>query len=438
MDVKKFKRGGVHPAASKYTAALPITKANMPQVVRIPMAMHMGAPAACIVKAGAKVEEGQLIGEAAGFVSANVHSSVSGEVVSVAKGDTMYVKGLDFVEIKTGGSIRNWMDKKNDYTKMKPEALLEKVKAAGIVGLGGATFPTHVKLMPPKDAKLECVIINGTECEPYLTADHRLMLEKHDELLEGIRILKMILGVKQAWIGIEDNKEDAILKLQEVTADDSTTQVVPLRTMYPQGGEKQLIEAILGREVPSGALPSAVGAVVMNVSTTIAIYEAVVFDKPLIERVMTYTGEDVVNKGNYKVRIGTPFSQIFHDYGMPESYGEVIHGGPMMGTAFSDFSHPIIKGSGGLLILPKQKDYIVHNNTCIRCSRCYSVCPTGLEPAYLGKLCDHNKVDEAVERGLLDCIECGSCAFVCPAAIPLVGLYRFAKMQYRRKQAQAK
>lgn len=438
MDVKKFKRGGVHPAASKYTAALPITKANMPQMVRIPMAMHMGAPATCIVKEGQKIEEGQMIGEANGFVSAHVHASVSGEVVSVAKGDTMYVKGLDFVEIRTGGSIRNWLDKKNDYTKLKKEELLDKIKAAGLVGLGGATFPTHVKLMPPKDSSLECVIINGTECEPYLTVDHRLMLEKTADLLEGIRILKTILGVRQAWIGIEDNKEDAIQVLQEATADDSTIEVVPLRTMYPQGGEKQLIEAILGREVPSGALPSAVGAVVMNVSTTIAVFEAVAYDKPLIERVMTYSGEQVEHKGNYKVRVGTPFSQFFHDYGLPESYGEIIHGGPMMGTAVTDLNHPVIKGSGGLVVLPPQKNYQVKNNACIRCARCYNVCPIGLEPAYLGRLCDQNKVDEAVDRGLLDCIECGSCAFVCPSAIPLVGFYRFAKMQYRRKQAQAK
>ncbi len=437
MDLKKFKRGGVHPHASKLTAADAIIKSNMPAVVRIPMAMHMGAPATCIVKAGDKIEEGQLIGEASGFVSANIHASVSGQVVSVTKGDTMYVKGLDFVEIKTGGSIRNWYDKKNDYTKMKPEALLDKVKAAGIVGLGGATFPTHVKLMPPKDAKLECLIINGTECEPYLTADHRLMLEKTAELIEGIRILKMILGVNKVYIGIEDNKPDAIQTLQEALDSDDTINVEPLRTMYPQGGEKQLIEAILGVEVPSGALPSAVGAVVMNVSTTIAIYEAVVFDKPLIERVMTYTGETVEGRGNYKVRVGTLFQDFFKDHGIPAEHGEVIHGGPMMGTAFTDFSHPILKGSGGLVVLPKNKDYIVHDNTCIRCSRCYTVCPTGLEPALLGKLCDHNKVDEAVERGLMDCIECGSCAFVCPAAIPLVGLFRFAKNQHRRKQARA-
>ncbi|OHD55652.1 MAG: hypothetical protein A2Y33_13540 [Spirochaetes bacterium GWF1_51_8] len=437
MELKHFKKGGIHPHDSKYTSDKPITNAHLPKIVRIPMNMHIGAPAKVLVKAGDKVEEGQLIGEAVGFISANIHASVSGTVTAVEKADTLTAKGVEYVIIETGGTIRNWYDRKFDYSKLPGEKLLEMVKTAGIVGMGGATFPTHVKLSPPKEKKMDLFILNGAECEPYLTIDHRLMLEKPDEIVEGIGIVKKILGINKVMIGIEENKLDAIEAMSKASAGDSSIEVYALRTRYPQGGEKQLIEALTGKQVPSGGLPSDIGAVVQNVATVYAIYEAVVYQKPLIERGLTFTGENVENRGNYKVRIGSPVQELIDEFGIPADHGSVIAGGPMMGLELTDMKFPVTKSSSGIVVLTKKQDYIPHDYSCIRCARCQFVCPIGLEPWYLKVLVDKSLLEEAVDRGLLDCIECGSCSFVCPSTIPLVAMFRFGKGFWRRKQAAA-
>ncbi len=433
LQLKAFKKGGVHPHEFKLTSSLAIVKAHMPKIVRLPMTMHLGAPAVVKVKEGDKIEEGQLIGEASGFVSANVHASVSGKVIAVTKADTLNAKGVDYVEIETGGSIRNWYDKKNDYSKMSSEQLLEKVKNAGIVGMGGATFPTHVKLAPGKK-KTEVLIVNGAECEPFLTIDHRLMLEKAEDILSGVRIVKKITGAAKVFIGIEENKLDAIEHLMEAVKDDADMEVVPLRTRYPQGGEKQLIQAITGLEVPSGGLPLDLGVVVVNVSTAFAIYEAVTYDKPLIERGLTYTGLEVAGRGNYKVRIGTPIASLVEELGLPEKHGTIISGGPMMGLEVTDLNLPVTKGTSGIVVLQPKQDYEVKHYPCIRCSRCVMTCPVGLQPTVIADFVDNARVEDAEANGLLDCIECGSCSFVCPSYIPLVGLIRFGKILWRKKQ----
>ncbi len=435
MPLKAFKRGGIHPKDSKYTGGYAITNADIPKKVRIPMAMHIGAPAKVVVKEGDVVEEGQLIGEAAGFVSANIHASVSGKVVSVAKGNTLTVRGVDFVTIETGGSIKNWYESKQDYSSLSAEELLGKVKNAGIVGMGGATFPTHVKLSPPKDKTIHAIIVNAAECEPYLTADHRLMLEKTAEIFEGLKIVAKILKPHLTYIGIEANKPDAIKVMSETASGKENIEVISLRTRYPQGGEKQLIEAVVGRQVPTKGLPADVGVVVLNVGTVFAIYEAVVYGKPLIERIMTFSGEDVEKCGNYKVRIGHTFEEFTDEYDLPTERGALIAGGPMMGLEINDLSLPIIKGSSGLVVIPPVCNYDVEQNPCIRCSKCTMVCPIGLQPFLISKLSDKMRVDDAANEGLMDCIECGSCAYVCPSTIPLVGLIRYGKSVLRRKMA---
>ena len=434
-NLKAFPKGGIHSVENKTTAESPITNGNIPKIARIPMSMHTGAPAKVLVKPGDKVEEGQLIGEADGFISANVHSSVPGEVIAVEKGLTLTAKDVEFVVIKTGGAFKNWYEKRNDYTRLSGEELIQKIRDAGIVGLGGAAFPTHVKLSPPKDKTITTLIINGAECEPYLTIDHRLMVEKTDGIAEGIDIVRKILRPQKTYIGIEENKPDAIEALEQKFAGDKAVEVAVLQTRYPQGGEKQLIEAITRKQVPSGGLPMDIGIVVMNVGTIYAIYEAIVFNKPLIERGVTYTGDGVEHAGNYKFRIGMQFEQVFEEYGLPKDHKSLIAGGPMMGLEIPERQYPVTKGTSGILVLSKESNYKVKNYPCIRCARCCFVCPIGLEPTMLARLSDKLRVDEAVERGLMDCIECGSCSFVCPSLIPLVGLIRFGKGHYRRKQS---
>ncbi len=437
MEFKKksFASGGVRPDEAKLTAAEPIIKSHMPRLVRIPMSQHTGAPAKTLVKAGQVVEEGQLIGEASGFISANIHASVSGKVVSVEKGNTFTARNVDIVTIETGGTIKNWYEKKFPYSGLSPEQLIQEIKKAGVVGLGGACFPTHVKLSPPPDKKINTLIINGAECEPYLTIDHRMMLDKTDEILEGARIVMKILPVKEVIIAIEDNKLDAAELFAGKLAGDPSVRVEVVRSKYPQGGEKQLIEALLEKEVPSKGLPIDIGVLVENVSTVFAVYEAVVYHKPLIERGITYTGDNLKNRGNYKVKIGTPITHIIEEFGIPDKFGAMAAGGLMMGTEVADLNMPVIKGTTGLIIIPKAKDYKVKNKTCIRCSYCLFVCPIKLQPTELAKLCDQLLVEEAVnEMGLLDCIECGCCAYVCPSSIPIVGLIRYGKEFWKRKQ----
>jgi len=431
--LKTFISGGVHPAENKLSAGKAIEKLALPKSVFIPLAQHIGAPAQVLVKKGDQVKAGQLIAQAGGFVSSNIHSSVSGTVrkVDLAPDSTGYPKQGVFIEV--GGD--EWDEKINrDETLIEnfnPDSkeIIDLIRKAGIVGLGGATFPTHVKLIPPQGMKAEVLIINGVECEPYLTSDHRLMLEKGKEILVGIRILMCALHVNKAFIGIENNKKDAIAQLSGLAGSTAqAVEVVPLKVKYPQGGEKQLIKAVTGREVPSGALPIAVGAVVSNVGTAFAVYEAVLKNKPLIERVVTVTGKSLKNPSNFLVRIGTPVQDLIEAAGgLPEDTGKIISGGPMMGKAIASPDVPVTKGTSGILLMPESESVRKPVQTCIRCGRCVTVCPMGLEPYFLMTVSEKHIWDKAESNRVMDCIECGSCSFTCPADRPLLDYIRQGK-----------
>ena len=398
----------------------------------IPLSQHIGAPAVPTVKKGDTVKVGQLIGQAAGFISANIHSSVSGTVTSIdpvvdASGYprpaiTIKVEGDEWDE----NILKEPLAKHpNTFTK---EEIIATISAAGIVGMGGATFPTQVKLSPPPGNTAEVLIINGVECEPYLTADHRLMLEHGKELIAGIELLMKALNVKRAIVGIENNKKDAIEELGKHARLSDGIEICPLKIQYPQGGEKQLIQATTGKFVPSGGLPIAVGAVVQNVGTVYAVYEAVMKHKPLFERVVTVTGKSLKEPGNYLCRIGTPLSQLIEAAGgLPEDTGKVIGGGPMMGKALTTTNIAITKGTSGVLLMRQEESVRKEYRNCIRCSKCVTVCPMGLEPYYLMQLSEHNKLDALEAEKIMDCIECGSCSYTCPANRPLLDVIRLGK-----------
>jgi electron transport complex protein RnfC len=430
--LKTFKTGGIHPAENKLSANQAIQSLPLPKAVFIPVGQHLGAPAEPVVQKGDQVKAGQLIAKSSGFVSANIHSSVSGTVLKIDAGpDTSgYPKKGIYIEVKDDV----WDESIDRSTEVKREfaldgaAILAKIQDAGIVGLGGATFPTHVKLMPPKGMKAEVLLINGVECEPYLTSDHRLMLEHGEELLVGVQLLMKALNVTRAAIGIENNKPDAIEKMKKLAAGQPEISVIPLVVKYPQGGEKQLIKAVTGREVPSGALPISVGAVVTNVATTFAVYEAVQKNKPLFERVVTVTGKSVEKPSNFRVRIGTAISELIEAAGgLPENCGKIINGGPMMGKAVTNTQIPVTKGTSGVLMMENQESKRKEMMSCIRCSRCVSVCPMGLEPYLLMTLSEKQLWDRAEFERVMDCIECGSCSYTCPANRPLLDYIRLGK-----------
>ncbi|WP_126993562.1 electron transport complex subunit RsxC [Thermosipho globiformans] len=424
--------GGVHPPENKSLSKdIPIKKAPLPEKVIVFMQQHAGAPAKPVVQAGDKVKTGQVIGEPSGFVSAYVHSPVTGKVVEVKKiSNIIFGKAVDAVIIERESEDDWELLPHGDFEKFSKEELLDIIQKAGIVGLGGAMFPTHIKLNPPKDKKIDTLIINGAECEPYLTIDHRMMLERHEEILLGIEIVKKILNVKNVYIGIEDNKIDAINLLNDKWRGKVT--VVPLKTKYPQGAEKQLIYAVTKRSVPRGGLPMDVGVVVQNVSTMYAIKEAIIDGKPLIERGLTLTGEAIKKPGNWWVRIGTPISWIVDNLGEGFKEGleeiKVLMGGPMMGIPINNIETPIVKGNNGITsIIPHEQK----NTFCIRCSYCVNVCPMGLQPYLLDLLGKKKRYDEAASIGLMDCIECGSCTYICPAKIEHVKTIKLAKKVYR-------
>lgn len=404
----------------------------LPKTVFIPVGQHIGSPAEPVVQKGDRVKVGQLIAKSSGFVSANIHSSVSGTVKKIETGpDTSgYPKKGIYIDVEDD----IWDETIDRSSELKSEisgdaaAILAKIQDAGIVGLGGATFPTHVKLMPPKGMKADVLLINGVECEPYLTSDHRMMLEHTEELIIGIQLLMKALNVNRAAIGIENNKRDAISKIIKIAYKNSNISVVPLKVKYPQGGEKQLIKAVTGREVPSGALPISVGAVVTNIATTFAVYEAVQKNKPLFERVVTVTGKNLANPSNFKVRIGTSISElIVAAGGLPENCGKIVNGGPMMGKAVTNTEVPVTKGTSGVLLLPDQESKRGEMMPCIRCSRCVSVCPMGLEPFLLMTVSEKQIWERAEAEKIMDCIECGSCSYTCPANRPLLDYIRLGK-----------
>lgn len=430
--LKTFRLGGIHPKENKLSAGYKIESIEIPSEVTIPLAQHIGAPCQPVVKKGDKVKVGTLIGKSVGFISANIHSPVSGTVFKIDKALDASGYKRDAVTIKVeGDEWEDYIDTSDTLIKecnLSSKEIIDKIASAGIVGMGGATFPTHIKLMPPPGTKAEVLIINGVECEPYLTSDHQLMMQKTEEILVGIIILMKALNVYKAIIGIENNKKDAISKFRSETKNYPNISVLPLKVKYPQGGEKQLIDAAIGRQVPSGALPISVGAVVQNVGSAFAVYEAVQKNKPLVERVVTVTGKDVKKPCNVLSRIGIPLTNLI-DYagGLPESTGKVISGGPMMGKAIPSIEVPVTKGTSGVLIVQTLEAKRKQMRDCIRCAKCVDVCPMGLNPTLLMNLTEYSEWDRVEKERATDCIECGSCSFTCPADRPLLDYIRLGK-----------
>ena len=404
----------------------------MPKQAVIMLGQHIGAPAKPIVSKGDRVKVGTKIAEPGGFVSAAIHSSVSGQVVKIdqAIDASGYPRPAVFIDVE-GDEWEAAIDRDETLIKdcpFSPEEILQKIANAGIVGMGGACFPSQVKLCPPPPLKAECLIVNAVECEPYLTADHQLMLEHADEILVGLTILMKALRVSKAYIGIEANKPDAIRLLTKEAANYAGIEVVPLKVKYPQGGEKQLIDAILGRQVATGALPVSTGAVVQNVATVFAVYQAVQKNKPLFERVVTVTGKSLTRPGNLLVRIGTPVNQLIEECGgLPEDTGKVIAGGPMMGKSLLNLNVPVVKGTSGVLLMGGREATRGAVQPCIRCAKCVAVCPMGLEPYLLATASAHGDFERVEREDVLACIECGSCMFACPSHRPILDYIRLGK-----------
>ncbi len=431
--MKTFPIGGVHPSANKLSCAKPIEVLPLPEAVNIPLAQHIGAPAVAKVAKGDKVLTGQLIAEAGSFMSANIHSPISGTVTAVDMVPNGQGLRQMMITIKREGD--EWAegidrsDKLVRECSLSAQEIIARIKEAGIVGMGGATFPTHVKLSIPAGKKAECLIINGVECEPYLTSDHRMMLEHGEEMLVGVTILMKAVGVGKAYIGIENNKPDAIAHLSKIAAQYKGIEVVPLQVRYPQGGEKQLIAAVTGRQVPPPpALPIDVGAVVCNASTTFAVYQAVQKGMPLIQRVVTITGKNLREPKNLLTRMGTPVSALIAAAGgLPENAGKVINGGPMMGRAMVNLDSPVTKGCSGITVLSERDARRREASQCIKCAKCVSACPMGLEPYFLSKMTQKKNWDELEARMITSCIECGCCQSTCPAYLPLLDWVRLGK-----------
>ena len=431
--------GGIHPSEGKVSNKEDIINAPLQELYTVPLQQHIGAPAKMVVQKGDHVLRGQLLGEPGGFVSAAVHSPTSGTVKDVTTCLGPAGATLPAVLIESDGEdkaaeplppFENWQD-------ADPAALKARVGEAGIVGMGGATFPTFVKLSPPPNVKIDTIILDGVECEPCLTADHRLMLETPEKIVKGAQIIGRILGVKRIIIAIELNKPDAIETMTKA-AEGTDVEVAPLVVRYPQGAEKQLIYALTGRKVPSGGLPAAVGCVVSNVGTTAAIYEAVCLGKPLYERVTTVTGTPVVKPGNYRFRVGTLYRTALELCGgVSEDPAKIISGGPMMGMAVYSLDIPVMKGTSGILLLNRDELVQYSPSACLRCGRCNDVCPMSMMPGILSAQIEHQKFELAEKWHVMDCIECGSCAYICPASRPLVQHMRRAKAVVNAKKRAA-
>ena len=432
--MKTFKLGGVHPPEHKFSSGVAIEELQAPKRVFIPISQHLGSPSTVLVKRGDEVKTGQLIAKSSGFISANIHSSVSGKVFKIdnVMDQSGYKRPAMIIDTKED-EWEDGIDTSDDIIReitMSKQDIIQRIADMGIVGLGGATFPTHVKMMVPDGKTAEYLIINGVECEPYLTSDHRLMLENGEEMLIGTSILMKALGVKMAMVGIENNKPDAIEHLTKLAVKFDGITIHALKVKYPQGGEKQLIKALTGREVPSGKLPIETGCVVDNVGTAFAVYEAVQKNKPLIERVVTVTGKAAKKPSNFMVRVGTPIAELIEKAGgLPENLGKVIGGGPMMGKALMSVEAPIVKGSSGILLMPVKEARRADVKNCIRCARCTTVCPMGLEPYLLAQEVLHEMWDRVEADNVMDCIECGSCHYTCPADRPLLDYIRLGKFK---------
>ena len=429
MKLHTFKIGGIHPEENKITAEMPTQMAELPKQAIFPLSQHIGAPAKPVVQRGDKVKVGTLLAEAGGFVSAPIYSSVSGTVAKIDEefDATDYRKPVIIVNVE-GDEWEESIDRGDkletlaDHPELTPEEIVNRVQAAGVTGMGGAGFPTHVKLCPPPTAKAECIIVNAVECEPYITSDYRLMMEHPDEIIAGLELLMKAAKVERGYIGIEENKPEAIKLLTEKTANDSRIEVIPLAQKYPQGGEKQLVDAVIHRQVPAPpAIPVNVGAIVQNVGTTFAVYEAVMKRKPLIERYTTVTGKRIKRPGNFLVRIGTPFSQLIEACGgMPEGNNKVLAGGPMMGKAVISLNTPVCKGTNSITVISGDEAHRKKVQPCIRCAKCVSVCPMGLAPYLIATLSAFKEYERAENEDIVSCIACGSCQYTCPSGRPIL------------------
>ncbi|MCI5839735.1 MAG: electron transport complex subunit RsxC [Peptoniphilaceae bacterium] len=428
-----FKRGVHIPEYKELSCDAAVFNANTPKIVTIPLSMHIGAPAKCIVKKNDEVKVGQLIGEANGNFSANIYSSVSGVVKNIETVQTIGSKTSEAVVIETDGlNTIGYEPKDIDGSKLSPEEIVEKIKEAGIVGMGGAGFPTHIKYTPQKP--VDTIIVNGAECEPYVTSDDALMKLKPENIVKGLELEMKAVGAKRGIIAIEDNKKEATEKIKNAVENLKINgiEVYNLITKYPQGDEKRLIDACLNREVPSGALPADVGAIVSNASTTNAIFEACYLNKPLYERYITVTGHAVKEPHNLLVPIGTHIIDLINQCGgLNTEVGKVISGGPMMGIAQQSFDTPVEKATNSILVMTEEESRVEKINPCIRCARCVSVCPVGLLPLYIHKFSLQKDFDKASSFNIMDCIECGSCSFVCPSNRPLVEAIRFGKREIK-------
>ena len=446
MKIRTFRIGGIHPEENKLTHESPTQVAPLPHQAIFPLSQHIGAPARPVVQKGDQVKVGTLIAEASSFVSAPIHSSVSGTVAKIdtAIDATGYRKPAIIIDVE-GDDWEESIDRSTqletlrEHPELTPEEIIDRIKKAGITGMGGAGFPTFIKLCPPPTAKAECVIINAVECEPYITADYRLMMEKADEILVGLELLMKAAKVNRGYIGIETNKPKAIALMQEKVSSllaqvadlnpQMSIEVFPLKQRYPQGGEKQLVDAVIRRQVPAPpAIPVNVGAIVQNVGTAYAVYEAVMKHKPLFERYTTVTGKRLQKPGNYLVRMGTPMQQLIDLCGgLPEGENKLLAGGPMMGKALTSAEVPICKGTNSVTILSGDEARRKEPQPCIRCAKCVGVCPMGLEPYLLSKLSAFKQWERAEAEDIVSCIECGSCQFTCPAHRPLLDSIRQGK-----------
>ncbi len=434
--IRTFRIGGIHPEENKLTHEVETVAAPLPKQAIFPLSQHIGAPAKPVVKKGDRVKVGTMIAEAGGFVSAPIFSSVSGTVVKIdaAVDATGYRTPVIIVNVE-GDEWEEGIDRSDKletveaHPELTPEGIVESVKAAGVTGMGGAGFPTFVKLCPPPTAKAECVIINAVECEPYITSDYRLMMEHADEIVVGLQLLMKAAKVDRGYIGIEVNKPKAIALLTEKVKADPRIEVVPLKQRYPQGGEKQLVDAVIRRQVPAPpAIPVNVGAIVQNVGTAFAVYQAVMKHKPLFERYTTVTGKRLAHPGNFLVRMGTPMRELIDLCGgMPEGDNKLLAGGPMMGKALTSVDVPVCKGTNSVTVISDSEARRKPAAPCIRCAKCVSVCPMGLEPYLLATASAKQMWDKVEAECITSCIECGSCQYTCPSHRPILDNIRFGK-----------
>jgi electron transport complex protein RnfC len=434
-----FKHG-VHPPENKdITSGIASRRFPFPEEIILPLSQHIGAPAKALVKPGDYIERGDVIAEAAGFISSAVHATASGTVKSIelwphpsgAMAQSIRIAvDPDSAQMRRPRIVPRWQD-------VKDEDLSKEIGKAGIVGLGGAAFPSHVKLNPPKDQPIDLLLINGCECEPYLTSDHRTMLERPDDVYLGIRIALKALGITRAVIGIEANKPDAIEMMRKTAPEDLDVTVQPLQVKYPQGAEKMLIKAVMGREVPSGALPSAIGALVQNVATAANVAAVFETGQPLIERIITVTGRGIRKPGNWVIPFGTKLRDVIEQCGgLSDDAAEIVFGGPMMGLGQANLDVPILKATGGILVLSKDECKRQDILPCIRCGKCLEVCPIFLNPQLMGALAKAERFEELeAEAHLKDCMLCGCCSYVCPSNIPLSQLFMAARNQLKRLAA---